>query len=129
MTTLASDGLCIAGHRIHLLHSVLVWNTQTQEVTRSWIDRQFPDMFAAVHFGNHWGLSGEKRTKSEMCVEEGAFCLIDDSVKYATECASVLDSTLLFGTYPWNVDDNQEADALPNVHRVKGWSDVLARLM
>lgn len=108
---------------------MLVWNTQTQEVTRSWIDRQFPDMFAAVHFGNHWGLSGEKRTKSEMCVEEGAFCLIDDSVKYATECASVLDSTLLFGTYPWNVDDNQEADALPNVHRVKGWSDVLARLM
>mmetsp|Transcript_26225 Transcript_26225/g.68883 ORF Transcript_26225/g.68883 Transcript_26225/m.68883 type:complete len:214 (-) Transcript_26225:1741-2382(-) len=102
--------------------------TQIKVVTEAWIDREFPELFAAVHFGNHWGLTGEKRSKSEMCRAEGAVCLIDDSPKYVRQCATALDSAILFGEYPWNrVPDGEPLP--PNAQRATSWDEVLEVLL
>eukprot|EP00035_Acanthoeca_spectabilis_P006901 m.130394 g.130394 ORF g.130394 m.130394 type:complete len:206 (+) comp13712_c0_seq3:33-650(+) len=101
--------------------------TQIESITRAWIDREFSGLFDSVLFGNHWGLSGEKKTKPEMCLAESAVCLIDDSPKYVTQCAEVLDHVILFGSYPWNVVSD---GSLPhNARRATSWTEVLQMLL
>jgi hypothetical protein len=68
-----------------------------QEQTVLWIKERFPDIFTDFKFGNHYGVSGEKRSKLEICTDIGAVCLIDDAVKYAKQCAPALHHVLLFG--------------------------------
>jgi hypothetical protein len=41
-------------------------------------------------------------SKAEMCVEVGAVAMIDDSVRYALDCAPVVERVFLFGDYAWN---------------------------
>ncbi len=41
-------------------------------------------------------------SKSDMCREAGAVALIDDSVKYALDCAPTVEKVYLFGSYAWN---------------------------
>ena len=53
-----------------------------------WVDRHFPDTFAALHFGNHFGKSGAKVSKPDMCARIGAVALLDDSYDYATQVQS-----------------------------------------
>jgi hypothetical protein len=68
-------------------------------------------------FGNHWGLTGEKRTKAELCSELGARVLIDDLVDYARQCSHVVDRVIIFGEYPWNGGEGPH-----NAHRAADWS-------
>ena len=56
-----------------------------------------------------------------MCRDIGAIALIDDSLKYALECASDLSHIVLFGNYGWN----QTEEPLPaNVARLTNWDEV-----
>jgi hypothetical protein len=110
------------------LSAPMLPRAQIEAVTRAWIAHEFPGLFDDVLFGNHWGLTGEKKTKAEMCLAEGACCLIDDSPKYIQQCAEVLDRAILFGTYPWNVGDD-DAPLPANAQRANSWSDVVAALL
>lgn len=87
----------------------LVVVTSRQHVIRNetleWIDRHYPNIFADVHFGNHFAKSGQSKKKSEICEEIGADVLIDDNPRYAHECASSGMHVLLFNwqrQYPWS---------------------------
>lgn len=76
-------------------------------------------------FGNHYGLSGQKLSKPEMCRTLGACMLIDDNLSYAMQCSALPGfQVLLFDwnqSYPWS----RTADKLPhNVHRLHSWDDV-----
>ena len=80
--------------------------------------------------GNHFG-KGKKISKPDMCLQIGAVMLIDDSLKYTTQCSKVMDHVILFdwnNKYGWNKSDS----ALPkNVHRLTDWNAIyefLARL-
>jgi hypothetical protein len=91
----------------HSLSFVVVTSRQhvVEEITRSWLQRHFPDLFQSVVFGNHYGLTGIKKNKSELCQELGAALLIDDSLRYAHDCAAHNIHCALFTnneTYPWN---------------------------
>ena len=95
--------------------------TQTIE----WINRHFPGIFDEILLGNHWTRSDDrsaKITKQEMCAEAGACVLIDDSTKYALQCASSLDHVILFGHYAWNRGLGKVFSS--NVHRVANWKEV-----
>lgn len=60
-----------------------------------------------------------------MCADVGAVALIDDSPKYALQCAGAMPLVILFGDYAWNCT----TEALPpNVKRVRGWPEVPALL-
>jgi uncharacterized HAD superfamily protein len=122
-----------------------------EEATRAWIDRHYPGLFSSILFGNHYASSGVKRSKPDMCKQLGAQLLIDDSLRYATQCSEAGIRTALFGTHAWNTvsSSNSSSDAsssntsssdtgsssdcsstaaavaLPeNVVRVESWADV-----
>jgi hypothetical protein len=88
--------------------------------TRAWVERFFPCVFDAILLGNHWGSTGAKRSKTEMCLEAGAVALVDDSPQYVMETAAALPLAVLFGVYAWAPIRTE--DALPhNVVRSPNW--------
>lgn len=109
-----------AGYRL-----VIVTSRQLaiEEQTRRWVDRHFGGVFDAIAFGNHWGKSGRKTSKPELCRELNADILIDDAVSYCTECARTGIRAFLFGDYAWN---QTAGSALPaGVERVARWDQAV----
>jgi len=84
------------------LHVVTSRQADIEEQTRIFVRQHFPDTFAALHFGNHFGKTGAKVSKPDMCKKIGALALIDDSLDYAKQCAAAGLPVFLFGDYPWN---------------------------
>ncbi|CAM9291453.1 unnamed protein product [Choristocarpus tenellus] len=92
-----------------------------ENVTREWVSRNFPGVITDVHFGNHYGTSGEKRSKPDLCRAIAAELLIDDSLKYARQCSAAGIRSCLFGDYAWNRTDQPLPD---NIERVLDWFEV-----
>lgn len=92
--------------------------------TEKWIEKNFPRLFAGVHFGNAYNLSGEPRKKSEMCKEVGVEMLVDDHLENAFDCAAAGIRVLLFDQ-PWN---RQELTLPKNVERVFSWDEVVRKI-
>lgn len=84
------------------LHVVTSRQFVIEDITRSWILKYFPNTFINIHFGNHYAREGGSISKPELCRRIGAQLLIDDSAKYANECAAVGLPVILFGDYAWN---------------------------
>lgn len=96
-----------------------------REPTLEWIDRHFPSIFDAVHFGNHFALEGTSRKKSEICHAVGAQVLIDDNPNYAMECAAAGIHVLLYDWehgYPWSKTANGPVHE--RITRVRDWQEV-----
>jgi len=99
-----------------------------KDETEKWISLHYPNIFQQVLLGNHYDLASPdpdapgkgniiKRSKPDMCIDIKATLLIDDSLKYAMQCASkigkennTLKSVILFGEYGWNTGNH-----IPNV--------------
>lgn len=64
--------------------------------TLRWIDANYPGVFKELHFGNHFG-KGKVRSKPDLCRSIGAVMMIDDNMRYATQCAEAGIRTCLFG--------------------------------
>ena len=58
------------------LHIVTARQHKVEKVTREWIERYYPGVFAELHFGNHYSTDGKSRTKYEICTSIGAFMLV-----------------------------------------------------
>lgn len=75
-------------------------------VTREWVKKHIGEgVFRELLFGNHYSESGPSIPKSELCSRFDAHVLIDDSAKYAQDCARAGTRVLLFTlgeTYHWN---------------------------
>lgn len=98
-------------------------------ITRRWLDDNFPaGTFSRVAFGNHWGNTGRKISKPELCKELNASHIIDDAVLYCRQCADGGIRALLFGHYGWNTNDDAKDPLPPGVVRVNSWPAVLEHL-
>jgi hypothetical protein len=106
------------------LHIVTSRQLKVEEDTVKWINQHFPDIFTAIHLGNHYVKEGKSRSKSEICHSIGARLLIDDSVKYALQCVRDRIPVILFGNYAWNQVDG-DAAALHSDVRFEEYSDSL----
>ncbi|PIN13869.1 hypothetical protein CDL12_13501 [Handroanthus impetiginosus] len=96
-----------------------------KEHTIEWIEKHYPGLFQEIHFGNHFALDGQSRSKSEICKSLGAKVLIDDNPRYAVECAEVGIKVLLFdyeNSYPWCKTDYISQH--PLVTKVHNWEEV-----
>lgn len=96
-----------------------------QEPTINWLNCHFPDVFDAVHFGNHFALEGTSRKKSEICHAIGAQVLIDDNPSYAMECAAAGIHVLLYDwehQYPWS--KTPDGPQHERITRVRDWAEV-----
>ncbi|KAG5190639.1 hypothetical protein JKP88DRAFT_232053 [Tribonema minus] len=87
--------------------------------TLRWLKHWYPGVFRGVEFGNHYAQEGIHRSKPDMCKEIGACLLIDDSMRYATQCASAGIPVVLFGDYAWNA-----GKAPAGVQRASDWAQV-----
>lgn len=122
----AIDGAAEALRRLsqhYELHVVTSRQFSIIEATHRWLNRHFPGVFTAVHFGNHFGSSGAKIPKSQLCKEIGAIALVDDSATYIEECSGSVPHRLLFGNYAWNTETPSGAI------RCSTWADVESELM
>jgi len=91
------------------------------DVTQEWLKRHFPGVFKSAHFTDYSVGTELKIPKSQVCRENGASYLVDDSLKNTAEVAAAGLDAILFGDYPWN-----QADELPDgVTRCKDWPAVL----
>lgn len=79
------------------LHVVTSRQHVLREHTRQWVDANYPGLFAELHFGNHFSKEGVQRSKPELCRSIGAALIIDDNMRYATECAAAGIPAYLFG--------------------------------
>eukprot|EP01041_Mallomonas_annulata_P006412 gene6412-12966_t len=112
-------------HELYDLHVVTSRQYVVEEETRRWIDKYFPNIFTEIHFGNHYARSLPSISKSDMCLQIGASVLIDDSSRYATECAAKGIPVVLFGDYAWN----RECPESNMIRRVKDWSETMELLL
>lgn len=92
---------------------------QLRQETEQMVSRHFPDIFADIQLGDHFGPN--RRSKAEICLEHNVEILIEDDIKHALPAAKVVKEVLLFGDYPWN----RVSDLPDNVTPVKDWSAVL----
>lgn len=93
--------------------------------TIDWIEKHYPGLFHEIHFGNHFALDGQSKSKSEICRTLGAKILIDDNPRYANECAEAGIRSLLFDyedSYPWSKMDSGKQH--PLVSKVSNWDEV-----
>lgn len=110
----------------HSCRMVIVTSRQLflRDATESFLNAHFPgSIFDEILMGNHYGETGEKLSKSEMCLKVGASILIDDSLLYANECAKNGIKTILFGNYPWNQSERELHNL---VKRVEKWDEIVS---
>lgn len=88
-----------------------------EHVTKKWITQHFPEKFSQVVLANLHG-DGKKMNKSELCKLHGAQVMVEDSLKYALDCASNGIPTVLLDK-PWN-----KGIVPNNVIRVNSWSEI-----
>ena len=84
------------------LHVVTARPHNVREQTISWVKEHYDGIFCDFHFGNLYGMTGERKKKSQICKEIGAVGLVDDSAGYAMDCAVNGIKVVLFGNYAWN---------------------------
>jgi len=105
-------------------HDLVIITSRQHDIknhTIDWIQQHFPETFFGIHFGNHYGLSGQKKSKLEMCDMLNIDMLIEDSADYANECANSNRKVLLFDT-PWNRNIKLNSG---NIYRINSWYEVL----
>jgi len=90
-------------------------NIKTQ--TKKMIKKHFGDIFDEFYFGNEHGLTGQKKTKGDMCKDANVDLLVDDRIKYCKEVLKDNKKTILFGYYAWNKSDT-------NLKRAKNWGEL-----
>jgi len=116
-----------------LFEFVVVTSRQSslEGATRNWVSAHFPNVFTDVKLGNHYG-TGHKISKPEMCKQIGCRVIIDDSLKYAVECANAGIKVLLFdsdSSYPWNKIKDKKPEELQHITRVTNWHQAKEELL
>jgi len=128
LTAFAAGGL--APSESKRFNFVLVTSRQhfIRNETIRWLNRHFPQIFYDIRFGNHYGASGVKMSKPDMCRLVGACALIDDNLDYALQCAALPNFwVLLFDfnrLYKWNRLSDTGRPLPPNITRVFSWEEV-----
>lgn len=101
------------------LFVVTARNKKLIDITREWLDKEFPGIFSGIHFVPIWE-PNNRITKAEISKEIGATYLIDDLVQHCNLAAEAGMIAILFGHYSWNRDDPLNK----NVVRLKDWHSV-----
>jgi|TARA_Y100000310_G_C20652942_1_gene800463 hypothetical protein len=95
----------------------------TKEQTSSWLEKFYPGSFSKIHFTNHFLEIGQKKSKADICLENGYDVLIEDNKDYALECAEKGIKVFLFNR-PWNKDFTTHENITP----VDSWEEIIIKL-
>jgi hypothetical protein len=104
-----------------------------EEATLAWLRKYFgglgtaDSLFHSVVFTNAYGGRAKTRTKGQMCMELGAFALLDDNRAYVAEAAASVQHVVLHGRYAWN--GHGDLTGLPqNCRATADWAAIDALL-
>ncbi|KAF4703575.1 hypothetical protein FOZ63_021088 [Perkinsus olseni] len=89
------------------VHIVTSRQEQIRQDTYDWIFANFGIPSSRVHLGNHFGLSGKKIPKADICKAIGACLLIDDNPTYIKDAVTHGFGGILFDyhhEYGWSHD-------------------------
>eukprot|EP01035_Chromulina_nebulosa_P018322 gene18322-24011_t len=115
------------------LHIVTSRQHIVEDLTRQWIQKNYPDIFDEIHFGNHYTKNGISRSKSDICKDINALLLVDDSLIYAKHCAICGIPVILFGNYPWNRPNDIDRSLFTHssgkclIHEISSWDQVVGK--
>jgi 5'(3')-deoxyribonucleotidase len=91
------------------------------DITPAWIERHFPNQFAAVHYSktsHSVPLNESGQSKAAICKAIGAEVIIEDCSRHSLDCLSHGVNVLLMDR-PWNRDFEDS-----RILRVRSWSGV-----
>jgi 5'(3')-deoxyribonucleotidase len=93
--------------------------------TMNQIWNSFRNCFSEVFFAfnPYLGRKSSGNTKGEICLNNGIFKMIDDSLECILDCQERGISGLLFGDYSWNQNGEHKG-----ITRVNNWKEVLEKL-
>lgn len=89
---------------------------QCKLVTQYLIQKYFDNIFSDIIYTNSYSLVGDEVPKSTMCKLLAADYLIDDSVYNCNECKNADTNGILYGTYPWNIENE-------DLSRINSWRE------
>jgi len=105
------------------LYLVTARTKSAKKTTRIWIAHHFPGLFKKIIFGQYRKEGDFKKTKGQICKEQGISLIIDDRADYCLDCynhgikAIVLDYN---NSYPWSKDKIPK-----DLKKAKNWKEVL----
>ena len=89
------------------------------EYTRKWVENHFSEIFDDIIFADHF--HENHKEKSELCLEYGIDCMIEDNYDYAHDIVKVWVKTYLLEK-PWN---NWQDNYHPNIIRINSWDEFM----
>jgi len=101
----------------HELHVITARRAHERELTQLMLDTYLPGVFTSLE------LVGFTGSKGEVCRRIGATVLIDDNVRHLEDAVKhglPSQGAILFGDYPWNVQENISAGVI----QCATWHDV-----
>ncbi|MEK6842198.1 MAG: hypothetical protein AABX84_00120, partial [Nanoarchaeota archaeon] len=106
------------------LAAVTARPNSTYNETCLWLNEHYPWAFSDIHFvSHHFPENGNKKNKSDVCLEHTYGIIIDDYHGHINECAEKGIQTILLNQ-PWNKREKLHSGAL----RVRNWEDILQYL-
>lgn len=96
-----------------------------ESVTKSWVNKHFPNIFTDIVFLNHHGAGGtaenhKSKKKSEACRELGIDIFIDDALHNVNDVANLTNAKVFLFDKPWN----RNGELHHRVKRIFDWSEV-----
>lgn len=116
--------------RLALNHGLMIVTSRQleyQQLTIAYLKCYFPAI-KETFFGNHYAKQGDKKPKSQICLENGIELLIDDMVRHVTDCAQNGVKAILFGDYPWQNREliyTLDPEIQARIQYAKNWTQVL----
>lgn len=108
------------------IHIVTARPRASDIYTRTWLNKDFKGFYSDIHYCSFFNLYGNdeiKLSKTDVCKELGACCLIDDNVWNVTDYHKAGFLSILFGNYPW------QRVAERDIIMASNWSEIKQMLV
>lgn len=103
-------------------------STCFEDVTKKYLDSNFPGAISSVEFANHYSTNGNKKiSKADLARKMGFTKLVEDQVHAAIECAEVGVKVYVLKS-PWNENQPIPAD-LPIFGPFNSWPEITKELI
>jgi uncharacterized protein len=101
------------------LYIVTARQSLVEDITREWINKNFPNTFQDIVLGNHYALDGTRGpSKGELCEKLGCKVLVDDNIYHIDSLLKRGIKTIILDR-PWN----RSIKLSPGVIRAHTWEE------
>lgn len=107
--------------RKHSLGIITGRQNYSRQQTYTFLDTFYPNIFDYIEFTNSYSLYGDEIPKFVVCNNRNVDLIIDDSINVCDSALKHGFSSILYGTYEWNKDN----DTLLRINSLNNLNDIL----